>query len=53
MSHFTTIQTPIRGAAALADACAKRGVERLRETEARGFANGTRLSSVTRSAPPA
>ncbi len=34
MSHFTTIQTQIRDAEALADACAELGVELLRDTEA-------------------
>jgi hypothetical protein len=42
MSHFTTILTQIRDADALADACAELGVELLRDTEARGFANSTR-----------
>ena len=42
MSHFTTILTQIRDAEALADACAELGVELLRDTEARGFANSTR-----------
>ena len=42
MSHFTTILTQIRDVEALADACAELGVELLRDTEARGFANSTR-----------
>jgi len=42
MSHFTTILTQIRDADALADACAELGVELLRDTDARGFANSTR-----------
>jgi hypothetical protein len=42
MSHFTTILTQIHDAEALADACAELGVELLRDTEARGFANSTR-----------
>ena len=42
MSHFTTILTQIRDAEALADACAELGVELLRDTDARGFANSTR-----------
>jgi hypothetical protein len=42
MSHFTTILTLIRDADALADACAELGVELLRDTEARGFANSAR-----------
>jgi hypothetical protein len=42
MSHFTTILTQIRDVDALADACAELGVELLRDTEARGFANSTR-----------
>lgn len=42
MSHFTTIQTQVRDADALEDACAELGVELLRDTEARGYANQTR-----------
>jgi hypothetical protein len=42
MSHFTTIQTQIRDVDALEAACAELGVELLRDTEARGFANSTR-----------
>ena len=42
MSHFTTIQTQIRDVDALEAACAELGVELLRDTEARGFANNTR-----------
>ncbi|MEM6914948.1 MAG: DUF1257 domain-containing protein [Verrucomicrobiota bacterium] len=42
MSHFTTIQTLVRDAEALEDACAELGVELLRDTEARGYANQTR-----------
>jgi len=42
MSHFTTIQTQIRDVDALEAACAELGVELLRNTEARGFANSTR-----------
>ena len=42
MSHFTTILTQIRDTEALADACAELGVELLRDTDARGFANSTR-----------
>ena len=42
MSHFTTILTQIRDAEALADACAELGVELLRDTDARGFANSSR-----------
>lgn len=42
MSHFVTIETHIRDAAALEDACAELGVSLLRDTEARGFANTTR-----------
>ena len=42
MSHFTTIQTQIRDVEALEAACAELGVELLRNTEARGFANSTR-----------
>ncbi len=42
MSHFTTILTQIRDVAALEAACAELGVELLRDTEARGFANSTR-----------
>jgi hypothetical protein len=46
MSHFTTILTQIRDADALADACAELGVELLRDTEARGFANSTRKGEL-------
>jgi len=46
MSHFTTILTQIRDADALADACAELGVELLRDTEARGFANSTRQGEL-------
>jgi hypothetical protein len=42
MSHLTTILTQIRDTEAFADACAELGVELLRDTEARGFANSTR-----------
>ena len=42
MSHFTTIQTQIRDVDALKAACAELGVELLRNTEARGFANSPR-----------
>jgi hypothetical protein len=42
MSHFTTIQTQIRDVDALEAACAELGVELLRDTAARGFANSTR-----------
>ncbi|MBL9159521.1 MAG: hypothetical protein JNJ70_18700, partial [Verrucomicrobiales bacterium] len=42
MSHFTTILTQIRDVDALEAACAELGVELLRNTEARGFANSTR-----------
>ena len=42
MSHFTTIQTQIRDVDALEAACTELGVELLRNTEARGFANTTR-----------
>jgi hypothetical protein len=42
MSHFTTILTQIRDVDALEAACAELGVELLRDTEARGFANSTR-----------
>lgn len=42
MSHFTTIQTQIRDVEALEAACTELGVELLRNTEARGFANSTR-----------
>ena len=42
MSHFTTIQTQIRDVDALEAACAELGVELLRDTDARGFANSTR-----------
>lgn len=42
MSHFTTIQTQIRDAAALEDACAELGLELLRDAKARGYANQTR-----------
>ena len=46
MSHFTTILTQIRDAEALADACAELGVELLRDTDARGFANSTRQGEL-------
>lgn len=42
MSHFTTILTQIRDVDALEAACAELGVELLRDTEARGFANSSR-----------
>ena len=42
MSHFVTIETQIRDLTALEAACAELGVELLRDTEARGFANSTR-----------
>jgi hypothetical protein len=42
MSHFTTIQTQIRDVDAFEAACAELGVELLRDTAARGFANSTR-----------
>ena len=42
MSHFTTIQTQIRDVEALEAACTELGVELLRDTDARGFANSTR-----------
>jgi len=42
MSHFTTILTQIRDVDALEAACAELGVELLRDTDARGFANSTR-----------
>ena len=42
MSHFTTILTQIRDVDALEAACVELGVELLRDTEARGFANSTR-----------
>ena len=42
MSHFTTIQTQIRDAEALEDACAELGVELLRDAQARGYAEQTR-----------
>ncbi len=42
MSHFTTILTQIRDVDALEAACAELGVELLRDTTARGFANSTR-----------
>jgi len=46
MSHFTSILTQIRDVDALADACAELGVELLRDTEARGFANSTRRGEL-------
>ena len=46
MSHFTTIQTQIRDVEALEAACAELGVELLRNTEARGFANSTRQGEL-------
>ncbi|MDF1849513.1 MAG: DUF1257 domain-containing protein [Verrucomicrobiales bacterium] len=42
MSHFTTIQTQIRDAEALEDACTELGVELLRDAQARGYAEQTR-----------
>ena len=42
MSHFTTIQTQIRDAEALEDACAELGVELLRDAQARGYAEQKR-----------
>ena len=42
MSHFTTILTQIRDVDALEAACAELGVELLRDTEARGFAESSR-----------
>ena len=42
MSHFTTILTQIRDVDALEAACAELGVELLRDTDARGFANSSR-----------
>ena len=42
MSHFTSIQTQIRDLEALEAACTELGVELLRNTEARGFANTAR-----------
>ena len=42
MSHFTTIQTQIRDVEALEAACTELGVELLRNSEARGFANSSR-----------
>lgn len=46
MSHFTTILTQIRDVDALEAACAELGVELLRDTEARGFANSTRRGEL-------
>ena len=46
MSHFTTILTQIRDVDALEAACAELGVELLRDTEARGFANSTRQGEL-------
>ena len=42
MSHFTTIATQIRDAAALEAACTELGVELLHDAEARGYAGQTR-----------
>ncbi|MCG8602295.1 MAG: DUF1257 domain-containing protein [Verrucomicrobiales bacterium] len=42
MSHFTTIQTQIRDAEALEDACTELGVELLRDAQARGYAEQKR-----------
>ncbi len=46
ISHFVTIQTKIRDVAALEDACAERGLEHLRNAEARGYANQTRRGDL-------
>lgn len=46
MSHFVTIQTQVRDAAALEDACAELGVELLHNAEARGYANQTRRGDL-------
>ncbi len=46
MSHFTTIQTQIRDVDAIEAACTELGVELLRNTEARGFANNTRQGEL-------
>ncbi len=46
MSHFTTIQTQIRDAEALADACSELGVELLRNAQARGFGSQTRYGEL-------
>ncbi|MCC6880684.1 MAG: DUF1257 domain-containing protein [Verrucomicrobiales bacterium] len=42
MSHFVTIETQIRDAAALADACAELGLTLLPNATARGFSGTTR-----------
>ena len=42
MSHFTTIQTQIRDAAALRDACQELGVELIENAEARGYGSNKR-----------
>ena len=46
MSHFVTIETQIRDVAALEEACTELGVELLRDTEARGYANQTRQGDL-------
>ena len=46
MSHFTTIQTKIRDLAALADACAERGVRLVTHSNCRGFAGITRKATT-------
>ncbi|NQT93240.1 MAG: hypothetical protein HQ559_10800, partial [Lentisphaerae bacterium] len=41
MSHFTTIQTQVRDAAALREACLELGVELIENAVARGYGSNT------------
>jgi hypothetical protein len=46
MSHFTTIETQIRDAAALREACQELGVELLENAVARGYGSNTRKGDL-------
>jgi hypothetical protein len=46
MSHFTTIETQIRDAAALREACRELGVELKENAEARGYGSNTRKGDL-------
>ena len=42
MSHFTTIQPPVRDLTALSEACSERGVSLVPDADCRGYAGVTR-----------
>jgi hypothetical protein len=46
MSHFTTIQTQIRDASALREACRELGIELIENAEARGYGSNKRKGDL-------